>query len=296
MAGESLKDLRRRVRSIKNIRQITRAMEMVAAAKLRRAQGVLMAGRPYAAKLLELLAHLAEGSRLGEHPLFAAREGNRKILVVFTADRGLAGAYNTNVIKRAEELLRSEPGTDWQLVCIGRRGLDYFQRRNWPIIESVTTLGGRADFEEARRIGELLVRMYESNQVDQVLLLYQRFISTVVSRPTVVQYLPLTSEALGLHAQGAAGGEARQIDYILEPSAGEVFDALLPRFLTSRIYITMAEAATSEHSARMVAMSNATKNCDEMSDTLTLKMNNARQAAITKELLEVVSGANAIKG
>jgi F-type H+-transporting ATPase subunit gamma len=300
MAVESLKVLRRRIRSVNNIRQITRAMEMVAAAKLRRTQGALAAGRPYATKLRELLAHLAEGSELGSHPLFVPREGNRKILVLYTADRGLCGSYNSNAIKRAEEVLRAEPDAQWQLVTIGRRGHDYFQRRRWPILDSVRTLGGQADGAEAQRVARLLVGRYLAGEIDGVWLLYQAFVSSVLSRPTLVRYLSLTPEALGLDEKGGRNATARhdgpRVDYLLEPSAGAVFDALLPRFLASRIYITMAEAAASEHSARMVAMNNATMNCDEMSDSLTLRMNNARQASITKELLEIVGGANAIQG
>jgi F-type H+-transporting ATPase subunit gamma len=300
MAGESLKDLRRRVRSIKSIGQITRAMEMVAAAKLRRAQTTLMAGRPYAAKLQELLARLGEGSELGNHPLFVPREGNRKILAIFTADRGFCGSFNTNAIKKAEELMRSEPRTAWQLVCIGKRGRDYFQRRKCAILESVATLGGQADAAEAQRIGKLLVDTYLAGSVDSVWLVYQKFISTVMCRPVVARYLSMTPESLGIGkknaGEDATGDGHGRVDYLLEPSAEAVFDALLPRYLTSRIYITMAEAATSEHSSRMVAMNNATKNCEELGDTLTRKLNNARQTSITKELLEIVGGAEALKG
>lgn len=291
--AESLKVLRRRVRSVTNTKQITRAMEMVSAAKLRRAQSTLMAGRPYAAKLQELLAHLASGSALGEHPLFREREGNRKILVLFTSDRGLCGAFNNNLINEAERLMRREPETQWQLVCVGKKGLDYFRRRQAPIIHSITGMQGQADVDASRELSSFLQQRFNANECDRVMLLYPRFISTVASRPTLAQYLPMTPEALGLKPEEGAGGYS--IDYILDPSGPEVFDALLPRFLTSRLYITMAELATSEHSARMVAMNNATKNCDEMADQLTLRMNNARQAAITKELLEIVSGAEALK-
>ena len=295
MAVESLRTLRRRLRAVKNIRQITRAMEMVAASKLRRAQAVLMAGRPYAAKLQELLAHLAEGSALGEHPLFRERQGRRKVLVIFTADRGLSGSFNANIIKQAEELLRSEPETQWQLVCIGRKGRDHFRRRQWPILESVVGLRGHPELAEARRIATLLLDLYNAGRCDSIRLLYSAFISMVVYRPTLVRYLPMSPESLGLKLDEESERAARNIDYLLEPSAKEVFDAILPRYLSSRIYITMAEVATSEHSARMIAMNNATKNCSEMSDALTLRMNKARQNTITKELLDIVGGAEAQK-
>lgn len=295
MAVESLKTLRRRLRAVKSIRQITKAMEMVAASKLRRAQSALMAARPYAAKLQELLSHLAGGELLAHNPLFKERAGNRKILVLFTSDRGLSGSFNVNIIKAAEELMRSEPQTQWELICIGRKGRDHFVRRKAPILDSVINLGGKADLAEARRIARMLVDLFMEGRADAVVLLYSEFISTVVYRPTSAQYLPLTPEALGLEAEGEAH-KGYDIDYILEPSAQEVFDQLLPRFLSSKIFITMAEVATSEHSARMIAMNNATKNCSEMVDSLTLKANKARQNAITRELLDIVAGAEALKG
>jgi F-type H+-transporting ATPase subunit gamma len=293
MAVESLKTLRRRLRAVKSIKQITRAMEMVAAAKLRRAQATLMAGRPYAAKLQDLLAHLAGGSSLSENPLFQEREDRRRILVIFTADRGLSGSFNSNIIKQAEDLLRAEPQIQWQLYCIGRKGRDYFAKRQWPILDSVTGLGGQPNSNEALRIGSRLRELFLSNQCDSVWLLYSAFISTVVYRPTLARYLPMTPQSLGFKPE-EEGRAASEVDYILDPSAEGVFNAILPRFLSSRIYITMAEAATSEHSARMVAMNNATRNCSDMSDALTLRMNKARQGAITKELLDIVGGAEAL--
>jgi F-type H+-transporting ATPase subunit gamma len=295
--AESLKVLRRRVRSVKNIKQITRAMEMVSASKLRRAQSTLMAGRPYAAKLQELLAHLAGGPALAEHPLFQPREGHRKILVLFTADRGLCGSFNSNIVKMAEELMKSEPRTQWQLVCVGRRGRDYFQRRNATILESVLDLKGHPSIEEARRISHMLVARYLAGECDSVWLLYSAFVSSVVYDPTLERYLAMSPESLGLDADadGLPHPPRRGVDYLFDPNAKEVFESLLPRFLAAKIYITMAEVMTSEHSARMVAMNNATKNCDEMGDSLTLRLNNARQAQITKDLLDIVGGAEALR-
>ena len=294
MAVESLKTLRRRVRTVKNIRQITRAMEMVSAAKLRRAQSILIAGRPYAARLQELLAHMAESANAGEHPLFKPRVGNRKILILFTADRGLCGSFNANLIKETEGLLASEPQTQWELICIGKKGNDYFRSRRWPIIEAVTDLRGNVDAARVREMADRIVERFGQNQCDSVWLLYSAFISTVASRPTLVQYLPLTPEAFARPKSGHAE-EGRAVDYICEPSAQEVFDALVPRYLFSRIYITAAEVATSEHSARMVAMNNATKNCQELGDMLTLKLNKLRQEAITRDLLDIVGGAEALR-
>lgn len=290
--AESLKVLRRRVRSVKNIGKITRAMEMVSASKLRRTQGILMAGRPYAGKLQELIAHVAGGSA-SEHPLFQPREGSRKLLVLFTADRGLCGSFNTNLINQAERLMKSEPETQWELVCVGKRGIDYFGRRRWPIVNKVVGLGGQPDSDEARRIADYVLKRYENNEVDKVLLLYSSFISTVRYLPTLAQYLPMTPEALGLD-EAVEKKSGAQRNYIMEPSPEALFDSLLPRYLSSKIYISMAETNTSEHSARMIAMNNATKNCKELSTDLTLRMNRARQDTITKELLDIVGGAEAL--
>lgn len=293
MAVESLKTLRRRVKSITNIKQITRAMEMVAASKLRRTQTCLMAARPYAAKLQELLGHLAGSSELSEHPLFKPREGNRKLLVLLTADRGLCGSFNSNIIKEAEDLLLADPNTDWSLCCIGRRGRDHFRNSPWPLIESIKDLGGLPDSNEARALSNQLRQRFLDGEFDSVHLLFSSYISTVHYKPTLVQYLPMTPASLGLEE---GNNDRHDTDYILEPSAQAVFDSILPRHLSSRIYITMAEGLTSEHSARMIAMNNATKNCTEMGDHLTLKMNKARQASITTDLLDIVGGAEALSG
>ena len=292
MAVESLKTLRRRVRSVKNIKQITRAMGMVAASKLRRTQSRLLAARPYAAKLQELLGHLAGSSGLSTHPLFMPREGDRKLLVLFTADRGLCGSFNTNIIKMAEDHLKANPKADWSLACIGRRGQDHFANRGRKIIDTISDLGGVPDSDQARDLSHRILERFLDGQFDSVHLLFTRYISAVRYQPTIVQYLPMTPESLGIDPQAQTSHE---IDYLLEPSAEAVIDSLLPRHLSSKIYITMAESMTSEHSARMLAMNNATKNCTEMSDHLTLKLNKARQATITKDLLDIVGGAEALK-
>lgn len=292
MAVESLKTLRRRVRTVRNIKQITRAMEMVSAAKLRRAQTTLLAARPYARKLQELLANVAAGSSLAANPLFRERAGRRRILVVFTADRGLAGSFNVNLARAAEEFMESDPAAQWRLLCVGRRGRDHFAHRGAEIVETVTGLGGQADSAQATRLAARLRELFLVGEVDTIHLLYARFVSTVVNHPLAVQFLPMTPDALQAEGAPAAGAP---VDYIVEPSPQAVFDQLLPRYLSSRIYITMAEQAASEHSARMVAMNNATKNCTDLGDQLTLKLNKARQGSITKELLDIVGGAEALQ-
>lgn len=287
----SLKDLRRRIKSTRQTQKTTRAMEMVSAAKLRRAQGALMAGRPYAEKLQVLLGNLTADPAVASHPLFAPREGNERVLVIFTADRGLCGGFNINLINKAENHLKEHPEFDWKLVCVGRRGNEYFKSRQWPIIKyypNATT--GLADADLTREIADYLLGLYQDGLQGEVWLLFAHYISAAVNKPTLVKYLNLSVE------ETTGEGKAAEVDYIMEPSREAVLEALLPRYLASRIFITMAENVTSEHSARMLAMNNATKNCDELSEKLTLQMNQARQASITTELLEIVAGAEALKG
>ena len=292
--AENVKVLRRRVRSIRNTKQITRAMEMVSAAKLRRAQDLLLAGRPYAGKLQELLGHLASSADT-DHPLFAQRDVRRRLVVVVTADRGLAGAFNAQIIKRAEAVRRNSP-VPVTLGIIGKKANDYFKGRGLDIAFAITDMAGRVSAARAREVAENVTQMFMSGEVDEVTLIYNRFISTIQYVQMEEQLLPLDPDALlGLAADHAAHG-GRQVDYILEPSPKDVFTSLLPRFVASKIYITLAETFTAEHAARMVSMSAATKNCEELISSLTLRMNKARQAAITKEILEIVGGAEALKG
>lgn len=214
-------------------------------------------------------------------------------MVVFTGDRGLAGGFNNNLIKLVEAELKSQPNIDWKLYLVGKKGVDYFKRRQWKIVRSITGLSGRPDLELSREIANDLLARFTSGEADTIHLFYQSFVSLAIYRPKLVKFLNLDqSELEGMEAAAKAKGPA--LDYILEPSAERVFDALLPRYLTSKIYITMAEVFTAEHSARMIAMNNATKNCKELTDQLTLAMNKARQAQITRELIDIVGGAQAV--
>ncbi|MBI3735699.1 ATP synthase F1 subunit gamma, partial [Candidatus Sumerlaeota bacterium] len=274
--------------------KVTRAMEMVSAAKLRRAQSVLMAGRPYAANLQQLLSYLAGSATVGAHPLFEQREEKKVTLVIFTAERGLCGSFNANIIKMAEAMLKKNPEKQWELFCIGKKGREYFKKRQWPIVESIVGLSGKPEVDVAKKISDKLLERFTSRQTDAVYLLYSAFVTMAVYRPTAAKFLSLDAAELSKAGGKAAGPKAQALDYILEPSPERVFDALLPRYLTSKIYITMAEVMTSEHSARMLAMNNATKNCNELADTLTLRMNKARQAQITRELIDIVGGAQAV--
>lgn len=290
---ENAKVLRRRIRSIKATGKITRAMEMVSAAKLRRAQSVLLAGRPYAENLQLLLSHLAGSASVAEHPLFAKREGNNRIMVVFTGDRGLCGGFNNNLIKLVEAELKSQPDKNWKLYLIGKKGFDYFKRRQWPVAKSITGLSGKPDLDLAREIANDLLERFVSGETDAIYLYFQSFVTLALYRPKLTKFLNLDPSELAEKAE-AQEKKGQALDYILEPSAEKVFDALLPRYLTSKIYITMAEVFTAEHSARMIAMNNATKNCKELVDQLTLAMNKARQAQITRELIDIVGGAQAV--
>ncbi|OPZ22549.1 MAG: ATP synthase gamma chain [candidate division BRC1 bacterium ADurb.BinA364] len=291
--AENLKLLRRRIRSVANTQKITRAMEMVSAAKLRRAQGVLRAGRPYADKLQALLGRLASAAAVEGNPLFERRDAQKAILVVFTADRGLCGSFNTNIISAAERWAAQRGREGLELYCVGKKGRAYFAKRNWPIAGTMEDFGGSIDAQRSNALSAELQARFLSRQADEVFLLYSAFVSSSTFRPTVARFLSLQPESL-LERESAASGAAGATEYIFEPSAAELFEALLPRYLQSKIYITFAEQFTSEHSARMLAMHNATNNCEEVVANMTLRMNKARQAAITKELLDIVGGAEAI--
>lgn len=290
--AENVKALRRRLRSIRNTKQITRAMEMVSAAKLRRAQAALLAGRPYAAKLEELLGRLS-ASGIADHPLLVTRPVHKRWLVLFTADRGLAGAFNAQVIKQAEQFLRSS-GVPTELVCVGKKGFDYFRTKRVSIAWAVQDLGAKLSSSRSGEIADFLAAGFLDGRTDEVVLVYNKFISTLVYRPHFDVLLPVKESPTARGKDDGGGGRTTR-DYLLEPSPRTLLDALVPRYVRSKIYITLAEMMTAEHSARMVAMSGATRNCEELTEKLTLKMNKARQAAITKEIIEIVSGAEALK-
>jgi F-type H+-transporting ATPase subunit gamma len=289
--AENVKSLRRRLRSIKNTKQITRAMEMVSAAKLRRAQEMLMAARPFAAKLQEVLGRLA-GSGIS-HPYMEKRDVKRRTLVLVTADRGLAGSFNAQLIKKAELTLR-ESAEPMDLICIGKKGYDYFKSRPYPIVFQVTDLGGKLNSERTNEIADRIVGLFTSGQSDEIMVLFNTFVSMLVFRPTLNKLLPLDPESLLAGNTGA--GSAVTTQYLLEPDPEAVLSTLLPRYVKNKIFIVLAETFAAEHSARMVAMSSATKNCEELIQSVSLAMNKARQAAITKEILEIVGGAEALKG
>lgn len=288
MAKANLRDIRKRISSVRSTQQITKAMKMVAAAKLRRAQENMLATRPYATKIYEMLNRLAARTSADSHPLLARRDPQRLELILFTSDRGLCGAYNINLIQRAEKFLEEEKKKYAQIYfsCIGRKGRDYFRRRKVPIHWEKVNFFGRVDYKMAAQIGQELIKAYTANEVDMVCLLYSEFISPLQQRPVLKTILPI--------AQRMEEEEAG-VDYLYEPSAAEILSQLLPLYIEVQIYQALLESLASEYGARMTAMENATKNAAEMIDKLTLFYNKVRQASITKELIEIVSGAEALK-
>ena len=287
----TLRALRRRIRSVQNTQQITKAMEMVAAAKLRRAQSRALSARPYAVKISEMLGNLAGAGSEG-HPLFKAREVKNVALVLVTSDRGLCGAYNANLLRAAEHRLRAAPAAFARavvtsLVLVGKKGRDYFRRRRYPVLAVHTPLPTEASLEFARTLTEDLIARFLSGKVDRVEIMFTRFISALNRKVIVDPFLPVGA---GSADARAAGGNA-----IFEPDAESIFAELLPRYATAKLFAALADALASEHSARMIAMGSARKNAGELIDLLTLRRNRLRQAAITKELLDIVGGAEALK-
>ena len=283
----SLRALRRRIKSVQNTQQITKAMEMVAAAKLRRAQLRATASRPYAAKITAMLDNLASAASELDHPLFKAREVRRVALVLVTSDGGLCGAYNSTLVRAAEQRLRAaEPGSI-QLVLVGRKGRDYFRRRKFPVLVTHTPLPAEASLEFARELTQDLIARFLAGDVDRVEVMFTEFISALRRRVVVQTFLPVG-------AGGQVGATAGDVT-IFEPDAETLFAELLPRYVTAKLFAALADALASEHGARMIAMGAARKNAGELIDLLVLRRNRMRQASITKELLEIVGGAEALK-
>jgi F-type H+-transporting ATPase subunit gamma len=284
----SLKAIRKRISSVKSTQKITKAMKMVSAAKLRRAQDAATAARPYAEKLSELLRNVAARVEASTHPLLQPRPEVRSLhLLVVTADRGLCGGYNTNLIRKVEQFVKEHGRDRVRLTIVGRRGFDYFKRRQVTIADKHINLFGGPNSELARRIGEQLAREFAEGSTDAVYVIYNHFRSALIQVPTLTQLLPIA-------ADGAA--DATSADYLYEPNAAVLLDRLVRQYITVLIHRAFLEATASEHGARMTAMESATSNASDMIDRLTLAMNRARQATITKELMEIVSGAEALKG
>ncbi len=283
----SLRDIKRRIKSVESTQQITKAMEMVSAAKLRKAQSRVESARPYGLKMQQMLESLASAAAGLRHPLFEERDVRKTLLVVVSSDRGLCGSYNTNVIRTASNYLKEALPGSVSLGFIGRKAADFFKKRPYPIAFSITDLGSKADIVRTRSIAADITEMFISGQVDEVKLLYTRFVSTVSYRITLERFLPVEKPK--------SDQDEIASDYIFEPDADRIFSDLVPRYCVTKILQAMLEAFASEHGSQMIAMGNATKNAGEMIDHLTLVRNKARQASITKELLDIVGGVEALK-
>jgi F-type H+-transporting ATPase subunit gamma len=293
----NLLDIRRRLKSVKNTQQITKAMKMVSAAKLKRAQDRVVTARPFANKMTEVLSGLAD--RTDEdfhHPLLDARGDERYLLVLVTADKGLCGAFNTNLIKAAQAFINQNPGKQFEIVAVGRKGRDFFRRRNANVSNEYVGLTGkgRVEFSEALEVArDVINRFTEDEGIDKVFIIYNEFRSVLSQRVVTEQLLPVAREAEANDAT-TAGAAVSLVDYIYEQPAEEIFSRLLPRLVETQIFRALLESVASEHGARMTAMDSASKNARELIDSLTLNMNRVRQAAITNEIIEVVSGAAAL--
>ena len=285
----TLQDIRRRIRSVQSTQKITRAMKLVAAAKLRRAQERIVEARPYAFKMAELVRTLVRGLCEDKHPLLARREGPRKLFVVITADKGLCGAFNSNVLRRSLDLVRGGSSDTTALVPVGRKARDFYRRRAWPLRGERIGLLDRPTFEQARELAGELMRAYLEDEVDEAWLVFNEFRSVAVQKVVVERLLPIEPPA----AEGA--GEGPGVDYLYEPDQGTILAALLPRHVEVQVYRALLESSAGEHGARMTAMEAATKNAQELIGGLTIQYNKARQERITKELLDIVGGAEALR-
>ena len=287
----TLRDIQRRIRSVQSTQKITRAMKLVAAAKLRRAQERIISARPYATKMAELLGNLVsgQGSEDAAHPLLEQREGPRRQIVIITADKGLAGAFNSNIIRRSLEFVRSSNTTEITLVVVGRKARDFYRRRPFTIKRDMIGFWDKLAYSHAQELADYFMAQYLDGEVDEVHLIYNEFRSVAVQRPVRVQLLPIPKTA-------AAGTEGdASVDYIYEPSPEAILGDLLPRHVRMQVYRALMESLAGEYGARMTAMEAATKAAKDMINILSIQYNKARQEKITKELLDIVGGAEALK-
>ncbi|MBI2154743.1 MAG: ATP synthase F1 subunit gamma [Candidatus Rokubacteria bacterium] len=283
----TLRDIRRRIRAVQSTQKITRAMKLVAAAKLRRAQERILEARPYAHKMSELLSNLALRSAPDRHPLLARREGGRRQVVIITADKGLCGAFNSNVLRRSLEFIRQREEAGLTLVVVGRKARDHYRRRPWTVKSAMVGFFDRLAYSHAQDLARTLVESYLTEEADEIHLIYNEFRSVAVQRVVRERLLPIEPAAVA--------GDAAVVDYLYEPSADAILAALLPRHVTIQVYRALMESLAAEYGARLTAMEAATKNASEMIDLLTIQYNKARQERITKELLDIVGGAEALK-
>lgn len=284
--AQGTREIKRRIKSIKNTRQITKAMKMVAAAKLRRAQEKAEAARPYAQKIQEVIASIASGSSSAKHPMLQSRPVKKTGYIVITSDRGLAGGYNGNMIRKVVQTVRENHKSqdEYALFVIGRKGRDFFKKRNFPVMEEIVGLPENPSFADIKNIASKAVKLFADEQIDELFLCFNEFQSAISQVPQVTRLLPLQ----------AVESTGQKINYEYEPSAEEVLSVLLPKYAETLIYSALLDSKAAFYGAQMTAMGNATDNASDMIDRYTLFFNRARQAAITQEISEIVAGANAL--
>jgi len=287
----NLRDLRRRTKSVKNTQQITSAMKMVSAAKLRRAQDAILSARPFAKKMLEVLNSLATRAEPEAHPLLRVRKASNIDVIVISADKGLCGSFNANILKKAESFLANVESESLELQVVGKKSRDYFKRRQYNIRHEFVDIFRALKYETAGVVARPLIERYSNvegeDRVDAVYLIYNEFKSVMQQDVVVERLLPI--EKLTFEKP------EEELDYIYEPTAAEIYDAVIPRHVEYQVWHALLESAAAEHGARMTAMENASKNATELIEQLTLTMNKVRQSTITREILEIVSGAEAIQ-
>jgi F-type H+-transporting ATPase subunit gamma len=286
----TLLDFRRRIRSVKNTQQITRAMKFVAAARLRRAQEAALAARPYAKELARVLRSTMSRIAEPQHPLLARRPEERILTLVLTGERGLAGAFNTNILRKANEFFRANKNKRLSVIPIGKKGRDSLKKAGFNIIAEYVNVLARVEFGTVREISNLVTDLYAKGEIDSVYIVFSEFKSVMSANLALEKLLPV--EAVHADEESASEGAVSQVDYIYEQPVEQLLDKLLPRYIETQILRAMLESSAAEHAARMTAMESATNNAGEVIEALTLYMNKVRQATITKEIIEIVSGAS----
>lgn len=286
--AKGMREIKRQIKSVQNTRQITKAMEMVASAKLRKAQERAQASRPYAEKLKEVVSSIAAASQGVSHPMLVTRPVKRTAYIVITSDGGLVGGYNANILRKVTDLVRTRhaSSSEYELFVIGRKGRDYLKRRNYPVVHEVTELSDTPRFADIKSLTYAAVQGFETEQFDEIYVCYNRFVNAITQLPTVERLLPFDS----VEQEGLASS------YEYEPSPEGVLEVLLPKYAETLIFGALLDGKASELGAKMTAMGSATKNASKMINELTLTYNRARQAAITQEITEIVAGANAAQG
>ena len=286
----TLLDFRRRIRSVKNTQQITRAMKFVAAARLRRAQEAAIAARPYAKELARMLRSIMSRIAEPQHPLLVRRSEERILALVLTGERGLAGAFNANILRKAQDFFRANKGKKISTIPVGKKGRDALRKAGFSLVAEYVNVLARVDFGTAREIASLVTDLYAKEEIDSVYIVFSEFKTVMTPNLVVTKLLPI--EAVQSDEESAVESTSSQVDYIYEQPVEQLLGKLLPRYVETQVLRAMLESSAAEHAARMTAMESATKNAGDVIEVLTLHMNKVRQAAITKEIIEIVSGAS----